>query len=246
MRLKDRVCLITGAASGIGLAAAHRFAAEGAIVGVLDIGRERVDAARDAVVAAGGRAVSHVVDVTDRASIDAAVADLHGRFGRIDALVANAGVTADARLGKMTAAQWDRVIAVNLTGVFHCTQAVADIMLGQGRGSIVVTSSVSGVYGNFGQGNYAATKAGVIGMVKAWARELGPKGVRVNAVVPGSIATPILDTIPPEIMARIEQACWMRRLGRPEEVAAVYAFLASDDASYVNGTSIEVSGGVSL
>ena len=246
MRLKDKVCIITGSANGIGLAAARKFAAEGAFTIVCDLQGEQVAAAVAGVEAEGGRAAGYVVNVADRATVDAMVADVKARHGRIDVLVNNAGITRDARLVKMTEVQWDAVIDVNLKGVFHCTQAVAETMLVQGAGSIVNTSSVTGVYGNFGQSNYAAAKAGLIGLTKTWARELGPRGVRVNTVVPGSVATHILDTVPPEILARIKEGCWLRRIGRPEELANVYAFLASDEASYINGATIEVSGGVSL
>jgi 3-oxoacyl-[acyl-carrier protein] reductase len=246
VRLKDKVCIITGSANGIGLAAARKFAAEGAVTIVCDLQGEQVAAAVAGVEAEGGRAAGYVVNVADRATVDAMVADVKARHGRIDVLVNNAGITRDARLVKMTEVQWDAVIDVNLKGVFHCTQAVAETMLAQGAGSIVNTSSVTGVYGNFGQSNYAAAKAGLIGLTKTWARELGPRGVRVNTVVPGSVATHILDTVPPEILARIKEGCWLRRIGRPEELANVYAFLASDEASYVNGATIEVSGGVSL
>ncbi|MBQ1764243.1 MAG: SDR family oxidoreductase, partial [Aquincola sp.] len=182
--------------------------------------------------------------------VDAMVAAVLARFGRVDGLVNNAGITRDARLVNMSEAQWDAVIDVNLKSVFHCTQALLPALLApregaQGR-AIVNTASITGVYGNFGQGNYAAAKAGVIGLTKTWARELGPKGIRVNALVPGSVATPMLMAIPQAALANIEQACWLRRVGQPSEVASVTAFLLSDDASYVNGTSIEVSGGVSI
>lgn len=246
MRLKDKVCIITGSANGIGLAAAYKFAAEGANVVICDIDVHQIASAVEGVRAKGGRAEGHVVDVSDRATVDAMVAAVKANHGRIDALINNAGITRDARLVKMTQAQWDAVIGVNLTGVFNCTQAVAETMLAQGSGSIVNTSSVTGVYGNFGQGNYAATKAGVIGLTKVWARELGAKGVRVNTVVPGTVNTHILDTIPKDVMQQIAQACWMKRIGQPEELANVYAFLASDEASFINGATIEVSGGVSL
>lgn len=246
MRLQDKIAIITGAANGIGLATARKFADEGAIAIICDLNAEQVQQAVQDIRASGGKAEGHVVNVTDRASIDVMVAQVKFRYGRIDVLINNAGITQDARLVKMTEAQFDAVINVNLKGIFHCTQAVAQTMLDQGRGSIVNTSSVSGVYGNFGQGNYAASKAGVIGLTKTWARELGPKNVRVNTVVPGSVATHILDTVPETVMRQIQQACWMRRVGRPEEVAQVFAFLASDEASYVNGATLEVSGGVSL
>lgn len=246
MRLENKVSIITGSANGIGLAAARKFSAEGAIVIISDLDSDQVATATRELQAAGGQADGHVVNVADRATIDAMVEAVKGKYGRIDVLVNNAGITKDARLVKMTEAQFDAVINVNLKGVFNCTQAVAETMLAQGSGSIINTSSITGTYGNFGQGNYAASKAGVIGLTKTWARELGPRGVRVNAVVPGPVATHILDTVPEEILNQIKQACWLRRIGRPEELANVYAFLASDEASYINGAAIEVSGGVSL
>jgi 3-oxoacyl-[acyl-carrier protein] reductase len=246
VRLKDKVAIITGSAQGIGLATALRFAAEGARVVVSDIGQQRVDQAVAAVVAQGGQAIGAVVDVTDRLAIDAMVDKVKATWGRIDVLINNAGITKDARLAKMSSAQFDAVIAVNLKGVFECTQAVAETMTAQGSGSIVNASSVVGLYGNFGQTNYAATKAGVIGLTKTWARELGPKGVRVNAVCPGFVMTPILDTVPDAVRQRMIEKVPLGRLGRPEEIAAVYAFLASDDSSYMNGAVLEVSGGIQL
>lgn len=246
MRLKDKVSIITGSANGIGLAAAHKFATEGATVIICDRDGAQVARAVEAITATGATAAGYTIDVTDRATIDAMVSDVLARFGRIDVLVNNAGITQDARLVKMTEAQFDAVIAVNLKGVFNCTQAVAQTMIEQGAGSIINTSSIAGTYGNFGQTNYAASKAGVIGMTKTWARELGPKNVRVNAVVPGSVATSMLDTVPEKVLEQVRDNCWMRRIGRPEELANVYAFLASDEASYVNGTTLEVSGGISV
>ena len=246
MRLTDKVAIITGSAQGIGLATALRFAAEGARVVVSDIGQQRVDQAVAAIVAQGGQAVGAVVDVTDRLAIDAMVAKVKATWGRIDVLINNAGITKDARLAKMSSAQFDAVIAVNLKGVFECTQAVAETMTAQGSGSIVNASSVVGLYGNFGQTNYAATKAGVIGFTKTWARELGPKGVRVNAVCPGFVLTPILDTVPDAVKQKMIEKVPLGRLGRPEEIAAVYAFLASDDSSYMNGAVLEVSGAIQL
>jgi 3-oxoacyl-[acyl-carrier protein] reductase len=246
VRLTDKVAIITGSAQGIGLATALRFAAEGARVVVSDIGQQRVDQAVAAIVAQGGQAIGAVVDVTDRLAIDAMVAQTKATWGRIDVLINNAGITKDARLAKMSSAQFDSVIAVNLKGVFECTQAVAETMTAQGSGSIVNASSVVGLYGNFGQTNYAATKAGVIGFTKTWARELGPKGVRVNAVCPGFVLTPILDTVPDAVKQKMIEKVPLGRLGRPEEIAAVYAFLASDDSSYMNGAVLEVSGGIQL
>ena len=250
MRLKDKVCIITGGAQGIGLATAQRFLDEGAIVALCDLRQDAVEAAlaRLRATRSGreGRVEGFAVDVTRRAQVDSMVARIKAGFGRIDALVNNAGITLDARLAKMTDDQFDQVIAVNLKGTYHCAQAVLETMVEQGSGSITNASSVVGIYGNFGQSNYAASKFGVIGLAKTWARELGPKGIRCNAVAPGFIATPILHTIPDKVMAQMTDRVPLRRLGRPEEIASVYAFLASDEASYVNGAVIEVAGGLTV
>ncbi|MEK8031927.1 3-oxoacyl-ACP reductase FabG [Ideonella sp. DXS29W] len=246
MRLNGKICIITGAAQGIGLATAIKFAQEQATVVVCDVNRQALDAAVAQCEQAGGHAEAHVVDVTDRSQVDAMVAAVKARHGRIDVLVNNAGITRDARLQKMTEAQFDQVIDVNLRGVFHCAQAVADTMVAQGAGVILNASSVVGIYGNFGQTNYAAAKFGVIGFTKTWSRELGPKGVRVNAVAPGFIETPILATIPDKVLDHMRDQVPLKRLGRPEEIASVYAFLASDEASYVNGAVLEVSGGMTV
>ena len=242
MRLKDKVAIITGAANGIGHATAKRFADEGAQVVIADLRHAEIDKA----VAETGAAAGFVVDVTQRSSIDAMVAGVKDRFGRIDVLVNNAGITKDARLVKMTEVEFDAVIDVNVKGVFNCAQAVVEIMIAQGSGVILNASSVVGIYGNFGQTNYAATKFGVIGFTKTWFRELGPKGIRVNAVAPGFISTHILDAIPDNVMSQIKSRVALGRLGKPEEIASVYAFLASDDASYINGAVIEVSGGLTV
>ena len=241
-RLQDKVAIITGAAKGIGFATAQRFAQEGAKVIIADINLDAVKAA--AAQIAGAEA--YAMNVTDRASIQAVVDHIMQQHGRIDILVNNAGITQDARLVKMTEAQFDSVIDVNLKGVFNCTQLVVPHMLEAGSGAIVNASSVVGLYGNFGQTNYSATKFGVIGFTKTWARELGPKGIRVNAVCPGFIATEMVKAMPENILQDIERRCWLGRLGTPEEMANVYLVLASDEASYINGVALEASGGISL
>jgi 3-oxoacyl-[acyl-carrier protein] reductase len=244
-RLQGRVCIVTGAAQGIGLATARRFLEDGAIVALCDIRRESVDAAVEALRELG-TVEGFVVDVTRRDQIDAMVGAVHKRHGSIDVLVNNAGITLDARLQKMNDEQFDRVIDVNLKGTYNCARAVADIMVEQGSGVILNASSVVGIYGNFGQTNYAASKFGVIGFVKTWSRELGPKGVRCNAVAPGFIETPILRSIPEKVLHQMKERVPLRRLGTPEDIANVYAFLASDDASYINGAVIEVAGGLTV
>jgi 3-oxoacyl-[acyl-carrier protein] reductase len=242
MRLKDKVTIITGAANGIGFATARRFTQEGAKVMIADVNPDAVKAAADRIP--GSEA--YVMNVTDRASVESAVDQIMQRHGRIDILINNAGLTQDARLVKMTEAQFDTVIDVNLKGVFNCTQIVVPHMLEAGKGAVVNASSVVGIYGNFGQTNYSATKFGVIGFTKTWARELGSKGIRVNAVCPGFIATEMVKAMPENILQDIERRSWLGRLGAPEEIANVYLFLASDEASYVNGIALEASGGISL
>ncbi|KJS76858.1 MAG: 3-oxoacyl-ACP synthase [Comamonadaceae bacterium BICA1-1] len=245
-RLQDKICLITGAAQGIGAATALKFAAEGATVVVCDLRQSAIDEVLAQCQALGAEALGRVLDVTQRTQVDALVAEVLQQYGRIDVLVNNAGITQDARLQKMSLEQFDRVLDVNLRGVFHCSQAVADAMVVQGAGVILNASSVVGIYGNFGQTNYAASKFGVIGFTKTWSRELGPKGVRVNAVAPGFVDTPILRTIPEKVLKEMESRVPLKRLAQPLEVANVYAFLASDEASYVNGAVIEVCGGMTV
>ena len=245
-RLTGKVSIITGAAQGIGLATALEFAKEGATVVVCDVRQSGVDEAVAQCKALGAQVAGWVVDVTQREMVDAMVQNVLAQFECIDVLVNNAGITQDARLQKMTLEQFDRVIDVNLRGVFHCAQAVSDPMVAQGSGVILNASSVVGIYGNFGQTNYAASKFGVIGFTKTWARELGPKGIRVNAVAPGFIETPILATMPAKVIDEMRDRVPLKRLGRAEDIAHVYAFLASDQAAYINGAVIEVSGGLTV
>jgi 3-oxoacyl-[acyl-carrier protein] reductase len=244
-RLRDKVAIITGAAQGIGYATARKYLMQGARVVACDIDQSSIDAAATDL-ARFGEMQPVVVDVTRRDQVDAMTSAAVHRFGRVDVLVNNAGITIDARLQKMSDEQFDRVIDVNLKGTFNCAKAVLETMLKQGSGVILNASSVVGIYGNFGQTNYAASKFGVIGFVKTWARELGPKGIRCNAVAPGFIATHILDTIPAKVLEQLTERVPLRRLGTPDDVANVYAFLASDEASYINGAVIEVSGGLTV
>jgi 3-oxoacyl-[acyl-carrier protein] reductase len=246
MRLKGKVAIVTGGAQGIGWATARRFLDEGATVALADVKQEAVDQAVAGLKRNGEQVSGFVVDVTRREQIDAMVSELRRDYGRVDILVNNAGITKDARLQNMTDEQFDRVIDVDLKGVFNASKAVVSAMLEQGAGVILNASSVVGIYGNFGQTNYAASKFGVIGFVKTWARELGPKGIRCNAVCPGFIATPMIDSVPQKVIEQLTERVPLKRLGKPTEVASVYAFLASDDASYINGAVIEVGGGLTV
>ena len=246
MRLVDKVSIITGAGSGIGHATAVKFAREGAKVAVCDINETSAHKVAKEINDDGGEAIHFHVDVTDKESIARMVDGVMARWGRIDTLVNNAGIVQDAQLRKMTDDQFDSVIDVNLKGVYNCTKAVVDIMLQQHCGCILNASSIVGLHGNFGQTNYAASKFAVIGMMKTWAREHGKKGIRANAICPGFIETPILKSMPHKVVQMMEEKVPMGRLGRPEEIANTYAWLASDEASYINGAVIEVSGGVTL
>ena len=246
MRLKGKVSIITGAGQGIGQATAVKFAQEGAKVAVCDINEATIQETIAKIEEFGGESTGFVIDVTDKQSIARMVEGVMAKWGRIDTLVNNAGIVQDAQFRKMSDDQFDRVVDVNLKGVYNCTKAVVDIMLQQHCGCILNASSIVGLHGNFGQTNYAASKFAVIGMMKTWARELGKKGIRANAICPGFIETPILKSMPHKVVQMMEEKVPMGRLGRPEEIANTYAWLASDEASYINGAVIEVSGGVTL
>jgi 3-oxoacyl-[acyl-carrier protein] reductase len=246
MRLPGKVAIITGAGRGIGHATSLKFGREGAIVITCDINAGQAQQAANDVNEAGGEALGYQIDVRDQASITRMVESVVARYGRIDCLVNNAGIVQDSTLKNMTEEQFDSVIEINLKGVYNCTKAVVEVMLKQSSGVILNASSIVGIYGNFGQTNYAASKFGVIGMVKTWARELGRKGIRANAVCPGFVLTPILGKIPEKVLKALEDRVPLGRLARPEEIANTFAFLASDEASYINGAVIEVSGGLTL
>jgi 3-oxoacyl-[acyl-carrier protein] reductase len=215
-------------------------------VAVCDVDTKTAEDTARMIEAMGGKAMAFAVNVTDMSSIKAMVSAVYERCGKIDMLVNNAGIVADAQLKNMTEDQFDRVIDINLKGTYNCTKAVVDIMLEQQSGVILNASSIVGLSGNFGQTNYAASKFGVIGMVKTWARELGKRGIRANAVCPGFVATTIIDNIPDKVIQSLEAKVPLGRLAQPEEIANVYAFLASDEASYINGAVLEVSGGLTL
>ena len=244
MRLKDKVCVVTGSGASIGRAIALKMALEGAKVVVCDIDQAALVETEKAITDNHGSALAFMVDVTKPDQIEAMIQSVVRSWGYIDCFVANAGIVQDNQLEKMTDDQWDRVIDVNLKGVFLCARAAAKIMISQKSGCILVTSSIAGIYGNFGQTNYAASKAAVIGMVKTWGKELGRHGVRAVAVCPGLIDTAILANMPEKVIESLRHRIPLKRLGTPEEVANVFAFLASEEASYVNGVAIEVGGGL--
>jgi 3-oxoacyl-[acyl-carrier protein] reductase len=243
MRLAGKVAIITGAGRGIGREASLLFAREGAKVVLADVDPQAEKVVGE-IQGAGGEAIFVRGDVTDRISCAAVVEAAVNSFGRVDILVNNAGITRDAQLVKLSEGDFDRVIAVNLKGTFNATQAVAPRMIDQGSGRIINVSSVVGLFGNFGQTNYAATKAGVIGMTKTWARELGRKGITVNAVAPGFIQTEMTESVPEKVLEMMRSRTPLGRLGTARDVANIYLFLASDDAAYVNGTVVSVDGGL--
>ena len=243
MRLENKVAIITGGAGGIGLAAVKRFLEEGAKVAIVDYDKQQGEQIEAEL---GENVAFFAVDVSKLADVKEMVEQVVDRFGKIDILINNAGITRDATLVKMSEEDFEKVIQINLNGVYYCTQAVAPHMIAQGSGKIISTSSVSGVYGNFGQTNYAATKAAIIGMTKTWAKELGRKGINVNAVAPGFTATPMVEKMPEKVLQQMEGITSLQRLGKPEDIANAYLFLASDEASYITGHVLQVDGGIMM
>lgn len=244
MRLKDKTAIITGGGSGIGRETAIKFAREGAKVAVWDINLGEANKTVKEISELEGISKAYKVDVTNRLEIEEITNKVIKEFSKIDILVNNAGITADATLIKMKEEQWDRVIDINLKGVFNCGQIVSRYMVEQGNGVILNAASVVGIYGNFGQTNYAASKWGVIGMTKTWAKELGRKGIRVNAVAPGFILTQMTAKMPEKVLDMMKEKSVLKRLGTPEDIANAYLFLASNEASFITGTVLSVDGGV--
>ncbi len=244
MRLENKVAVITGAGSGIGKETALLFAKEGAKVIVADVNEKGGEETTTDIKKNGGEAFFTKLDVTNREQSKQMAKITLEKYGKIDVLINNAGIVQDAFLSKMTEEQWDKVINVNLKGVFNCAQAVVEVMMNQGSGVIINTSSIVGLNGNVGQVNYAATKAGLIGMTKTLAKELGKKGIRVNAVAPGFIATPMTSNVPEKILEMMKEKTPLRRLGEPKDVAYAYLYLASDEANFVNGAVLCVDGGL--
>jgi 3-oxoacyl-[acyl-carrier protein] reductase len=251
--LRAKVVVITGAAAGIGRATALRFAAAGAQIAAWDVSAQTAPQLESAVKWAGGECQFQTVDVTNAKAVESAAGAVIQKWGRIDVLINNAGIVRDAQLVKwnggspesiMSEDTWDAVIGVNLKGVFLVTRAVVPYMIKGGGGVILSAASVVGLLGNFGQTNYVASKAGVIGMTRTWARELGKYKIRVNAVAPGFIATDMVRAMPPKVLEAMVARTPMGRAGTPEDVANAYFWLASDQASFIHGTVISVDGGV--
>ncbi len=250
MRLKDKVTLITGGAAGIGKATARRFAEEGAIVVICDLNEV---GGLETIQELPGPGSFFRVNVADRQAVQSWMDEVMAKFGRIDVLVNNAGILRDGLLvkyregqllGQMPEADFDSVIAVNLKGIFNCTQAVVPYMIQSGGGVILNASSVVGLDGNFGQTNYVAAKAGVIGMTKVWARELGRHHIRVNAVAPGFTLTEMVASMPEKVLENMKARTPLGRLGDPGDIANAYLFLASDEAAFITGVTLRVDGGI--
>ena len=253
--LKGKAVIVTGAAAGIGRATAIRFAEEGARVACWDVNAAAAGNLVEQLQNTGGEALFREVNVTSADSVRQGVKEILERWGRIDVLVNNAGIVRDAQLVKvkdgavastMSDEQFDAVIAVNLKGLFLCTREVAPHMIQGGGGVILNASSVVGLYGNFGQTNYVAAKAGLIGMTRTWARELGKYQIRVNAVAPGFIATEMVKAMPPKVLEQMASHTPLGRMGCPEDIADAYAWLASDQAKFVHGAVLSVDGGLVL
>ncbi len=239
-RFLNKVVIVTGGAAGIGAVTVKKFIDEGASVSIWDVNDEQ----GKTLAAEFEQAEFYNVNVSNMENVHQTVSEILEKHGHIDVLINNAGITQDATLLKMKEAQWDAVIDVNLKGVFNCTQAVAKVMAEKKTGVIINTSSVVALYGNFGQTNYVASKSGIIGMTKVWAKELGRKGIRVNAVAPGFIATEMVKTVPDKVIDMIKEKTPLNRMGAPEDIANVYLFLASDEAAFITGTVISVDGGL--
>jgi len=246
LSLAGRAVLVTGAARGIGAAVARAMAGQGARVALLDRDGARLERTADEIGADGGEAVAVTGDVTDAAAVRKLVRAAVDKWGRLDVLVNNAGVVRDATLGKVTDEDWSLTLDVNLRGAMLCAREALPHMLVAGRGRILSATSLVARTGNYGQTAYAASKAGIIGLTRAWARELGPKGITANAIAPGFIDTDMVRSVPPKVVDELLARTLAGRLGRPEEVANVYVFLASDLATFINGAVVGVDGGLLL
>jgi len=245
-RVSGKVVLITGGASGIGKETAKLLAVEGANIAIFDVNKDALNSAEEEIKNLGVRCKGYIVDVANFENVEKAIQEVVQDFGSLDMLVNNAGITRDDFLSKIEIEDWNRVISVNLTGTFNCAKAVAPIMMEKGHGNIINLSSVVGVYGSIGTTNYSASKAGVIGLTKTWAKEFAKKGIRVNAVAPGFIKTPMTDKVPEKVLKIMISKTPMDRMGESLEVANAILFLASDDSSFITGHILHVNGGLTI
>lgn len=246
MRFEKRVVVITGGASGIGKAAVEKFAREGAVVAIWDVSEVPGKELELLLLNEGFAARFIKVNTAKMEEVRNATKIVLEQFNKIDILINNAGITRDASLQKMTEDQWQQVVEVNLTGVFNCCKEVSSGMIQNNYGRIINTSSIVGLYGNYGQANYAATKGGVIALTKTLSRELGKYNITVNAVAPGFIATEMIKTIPAKVIEMMRDKVPMKRLGTPEDIANAYVFLASREADFISGAVINVDGGLTI
>ena len=246
MQLANQVAIVTGGARGIGREIALALAKAGADCALFDVNEQVLGQTVGELEALGHRAMGLTVDVTDAASVDAAVGKVLDKLSRIDILINNAGITQDGLIVRMDESQWDRVLDINLKGTFLCTRSVAKVMLKARRGRIISIASIVGLIGNAGQANYAASKAGVIGLTKAVAKELASRGVTCNAIAPGFIKTEMTDRLPEEVKQRLLANIPMGSLGEPIDVAQAALFLASDAARYITGQVLVVDGGLAM
>ena len=243
--LKDKVAVITGGANGLGKATAFLFSEHGAKVVIVDVNQEAGGKVVTEIIIKGGIASFEKTDISKSTEVNKMMDNVIAKYGGVDILINNAGILADARLVKMSEEAWDRVIDINLKGIFLCGQAAAKVMIEKEKGGVILnTSSVVGLYGNFGQSNYVASKAGVIGITKTWARELGKYNIRVNAVAPGFMKTEIIKDMPEKIINYMKEKVYLKRMGEPEDIANAFLYLASDMGKYVNSTVLSVDGGV--
>ncbi len=244
MRLKDKVALITGGARGIGKAIAMVFAREGADIAVADVNLEIAQQTASEIESLGRRAMAIVMDVTNFDAVEDGLNKILDKMGKVDILVNNAGITKDNLLLRMSQADWDAVINVNLKGTFNCIKAVSRPMIKQRSGRIISIASIIGLMGNPGQANYAASKAGIIALTKTVAKELASRNVNANAVAPGFIQTEMTAKLPEELKKKMLEAIPLGKLGTPEDVANLCLFLASDESSYITGQTITIDGGM--
>lgn len=244
---KDKVILITGASQGIGRAIALKFASLGGQIALNDIQsqEEKLKSVKEEIEKQSVRAEYFFADVSKLENVEKMVQEINKEFGRLDVLVNNAGICADRTLAKMTKEEWQKVIDIDLTGVFNCSKAALPLLI-QSQGKIISLSSLVGQRGNFGQANYAAAKAGIIGFTKSLAKEVGKLGVRVNAVAPGFIESRLTETVPQEVKQAVLRLTSLGRFGKPEEVANLIAFLASDEAAFITGEVVNIDGGLAI